>query len=310
MRTLTMILTCLILALPAMANPVPEDVAERFRELVRETAAGSCPDREALVREFGRFGLDLLTEEDRAAIREHFDRFAPILVDGQRPNHELSHDIEMLFLELASESQLAAYRDALLEWLTEPIDSAPASGSMIILYPEDELPRVIGRHRAAAAEILADLGDERAARAIQALLEEHDLDDESRRSLERSLQRLDDPCSVGILRPTPGGSFIVCIEADDIVSVAVDGIDVHREEIDAFAALLSDADTLPRREGGCCSGSIELVLADGTRGRLFRSMRPGWFMLEEDGSMVHRLQWILASTDLWEWHESFRTTHL
>ena len=302
-RRLLLPLIAFALTTIVRANPVPDEVAEHFRSLVRATAVGPCPDREHLVRDFGRFGLALITDDDRAAIGDQFDRFAPILIDAQRPPHRLHHDVEVLFLTIADDAQRSDYRDALLEWLTASIDRAPPDGSMIIEYEGDALRRVIARHRARAAEMLADFGDSRAVPHIDDLLGRPELDGDTHMSLERSRRRLVDPCA-GPIRTGVGHGVAVCFEPDDIHRGRVDVTDLDRDAIGVVVSLLAESRPVWRYGMACCRGTIQLTLDDGTLIELRFGRNRGEFYLRDYDSLSPHRRWHFESTALWDWYHT------
>lgn len=287
---------------PATANPVATEVAEHFNVLVAATAARHCPDYDALVRDFGRFGLDLLTDKNRAAIGANFDRFAGILVEAQRPGHQLSHDIELLFIRHADEKQQQAYRDALLAWVVEGTDVIPPTGSLKIELTGRERSRHLLRHRARAADMLVDFGDDRVAESLDALLEHPDVNDKICGALERTRARLKNSCGAGAIAFDAANGLSVCLDASDIASLRVNGEELDRTQIDRFAALLAGATWLPARpEGGCCRGNAQIELANGVRLHIQRGREDGWFSLRETNDVNPRRQWLVACAALWDW---------
>ncbi len=209
-------------AAPLRANPVPTDVAERFRGLVRSTAAaGECPDRTLLIEEFGRFGLDLLSREELDLIHTRFDAFAPVLAAAQGPPHAPHFAIHDVILDEADPAQVQEEVLSLRRWLTEDVREAPWGG-MMRLVDERSVRRRIADCRTAAAEMLSDWGDTASLPALMALAA-RDLGHERLAVVRRSIARVQNPCARTALYRDRGGSIVWCLRAEDVVSAHVEG---------------------------------------------------------------------------------------
>jgi len=194
-----------------LANPVSDDEVQAFRTLVTVTAEGSaCPDPEGLSRFFGRYGLDLLSEEHVKAIRARFGRFAPILAASQAPGGALNYDIQRLYRKEADADQREMMLVSLRRWLWEDISQVPPMGSLQLTGPEPMVMQLVMRERVRAAEILADWDDATSLPGIMALQQILKETEKLTWHLERARQRLRDPCSMTAFSFEPDGKIRFC----------------------------------------------------------------------------------------------------
>ena len=252
-------LTCLILlGLPmtAGANPVPDEVALEFRNLVDATiTTGTCPDPTRLTHHFGSFGLDLLDPGQRRGIAVNFDAFAPLLAASQTPEHRPHYAIHRLYRRYADTDQRALMLRSLRRWLTEEIEQAPREGSMRIMGPDELVREIIDHCRVVAAEMLGDWQDEASAATMANLQPKCDERSNCLEVLHWACLRLTDPCAGRVLALDSSESLQFCVTGSDLKSITLPDDDPYtltdRERQHAWDLLIAaQPDTNSRWAGG------------------------------------------------------------
>jgi|GEM_PF-6398182 len=242
-RTVALLIVVLLLAASQdpVANPIPDETVQTFNHLIAAVAQGATQvERDQLIGLVGQYGLHLASPETVEMIRDHFPRFASILIESQQPPHAPRHDVQRHFRRWERPEDVEAMNVALRRWLTEPVTEAPSDGGMRVDGPGRAAERSIMRARVAAAEILSDDGDETMVPLVEALLESPPFRvddpwtrdfDEYRRLLRQARVRVEDPAAAAILLPDDHRGIRVCREWSQVDSMRVwrrrEGKDVH-----------------------------------------------------------------------------------
>jgi hypothetical protein len=170
--------------------PSPEAV---LRAAVQGALDGGPLHDSLLVANFGRVGLDPLSEAQRAGIRADFPRFAPLLIRSQGPVHRLAWDVQLLVMELASPAEQAAMVGELRRWFTEDVREAPWEWGSRAESPEG-IHEAVVLCRVAAAEMLAEYGDTTMAPRIREWTAKEVMEPQDRERVIQAVARLYDPC--------------------------------------------------------------------------------------------------------------------
>jgi hypothetical protein len=293
--TLVTLAVCATLAGPCRANPVPDAVANQFRALVRQTAqTGVCPDTTQLAEYFGRFGLDLLSTSERAAVESQFEVFAPLLVEAQRPGQTLSFEVQALFRRRAGTTEREAMQKVLREWLTAP-SSTLASG-VDVSYPPSAVAAAVQRTRVTAAEMLAEWGDQSAGPLMARLAAPDTMSAEMAWHLARARECLRDPDARTFLVIDPDSSVRVNQTVEEVKEAGLrqgnltSGQNQYRlnpAECRDLWAVIRESRVVDRgqRMGG--GYSVVLEFADGVRASLSPT-QPGYVVYTDNTSLDWR----------------------
>ncbi len=291
---------------PVGANPVRDDVADAFRDLVATTGElRRCPDAEQLSRYFEAFGLDLLSGSDVSVIRSQFDVFAPILARSQETDGALHFEIQELYRDLANSEQRDVMIKALRSWLTDDIREAPRHGTMQTAGPESAVRREIDRARATAAEMLVDWGD-RESDPLMADLQTKIVDKDARRIVDTMRLRLVDPCAGRLVALSWEGPVLLCARRDQVAHAYIYSAREKRslssDELDRLWELL------PRgrwdSNSGWASGinDLEIETIEGLTCRLSLT-EPGRLPFTETSTLNRRLRRTMNNPLLFEFVE-------
>ncbi|HEX7879571.1 MAG TPA: hypothetical protein VF720_09185 [Candidatus Eisenbacteria bacterium] len=186
-------ISLLVKSVPARAAS-PETPDECLRRLVSQAlASGSITDDSLMVDGFSRSGLDPLSSEQRAGVREHLDLFAPVLAQAQAPSHSPGWDIQILFLEQGTPEQRAMMTSQLRRWFTEDVRQ-PLRDRSVRYENAQAIREVVLGYRVTVAEMLAEYGDRSATRVIREWSMGESMETEDRDRVIQALARLEDPC--------------------------------------------------------------------------------------------------------------------
>jgi hypothetical protein len=121
-----------------------------------------------LVNLWAAHGLAGFERNDHDSLRAHFDIFAPLLIESQRPGGRVSADVQALFSERASHVHISDMCAAIREWLTGavPISSL---GRIHTRFGKSLLRLQELEARVTAAQWLSDYGDREALPLVEAL---------------------------------------------------------------------------------------------------------------------------------------------
>ena len=289
------------------ANPVPDEVAQDFKNLVSETArTGKCSDPSRLAEYFGRYGTDLLSQAEIAGIERQFDIFAPILVESQRPPRRLSYDVQALYRKHASRVQRESMLHSLREWLTAPLLAAPWGG---IVAPSSMVRGEVQRARVIAAEMLSAWRDDSAGSLMATIAASDTLLPEYAWHLDRARLCLTDSTAKTFIMPRGDGSIQLLKKVGDVEKLLVQqGNLAHGKSPKSIKPSVLEeiwseigSSVVVENTGWLGSGQcIVLEFDDGVRACLDPT-EPGHVVYTDNTSLDWRRRLTLDNKALWSW---------
>lgn len=323
-RSLALVTVLLAVACPCRANPVPDEVGQEFRELVRvTTATGKCPDAARLAQHFGSFGLDLLAPAEVRGIEENFPVFAPIFVESQRPGNRLSYQVQALYRKHADRDERALMVQTLREWLTVPVLKDEAQNVVRLAGPASALAAEAQRSRATAAEILSAWRDHESASLMTALASADTLLDEFQWHIERSQLCLADSTARTFLYSLPDGSVRLFKKQADLKATAFKqtnlkqgrrgrfeepGYVLSSLERDELWTLLAKATVINNTNRTGSNDFLVVEFTDGVQAE-FSPTEPGHLVYKDNTSLDYRRRLTLQSNELWNWFQRHLAEH-
>ena len=271
-----------------------------------------CPDPDTLAYYFSEYGFSLLLSSHIDSISKHFDLFAPIIVESQRPGYKLSFKLQKFYRNHANSNQKHQMLIALREWLAADYDNISFKGSYVI-WPLSDVQHSNNVLRIKAAEMLVDWKDIEALPLIQSIEDYSDNDKELLWHLKRTELRMTDPCAMTFLYRRTNNSLGCCKKYEDIteatVQHAMDKSNPTRyyltdEELQNFFILLAYSELCDNTRWTGGWHTIMIVFDDGVQASLCPSPTDPGEIVYKDNTSIERHRRLTFMNDrlhTWMW---------
>lgn len=206
------------------AQPLPDQTVNAWRAAIERWASRRAPeDRLILLRMFRAYGMPspVLSDSNLALMEREFERFAPILIEAQRPPFFAHADLQLWFRARATPTQSSSMMATLRLWLTPEFGKADIEDSVRMA---DSIQRDLLQGRLYAVEELGKWRDRKALPDLKAMMPKY----RGYRSIfGAAIRAITDSLGSGLLAIGPHGHVRVhraFSELDSVTIVCMDDV--------------------------------------------------------------------------------------